>query len=51
MAIGKALSRERSQRDSLRIIGSDLQLYLDLWAIGGRGQEAAEELRRDRLRF
>ena len=30
---------------------SDLQLYLDLWAIGGRGQEAAEELRRDRLRF
>jgi len=30
---------------------SDLQLYLDLWAMGGRGQEAAKELRRDRLRF
>ena len=30
---------------------SDLQLYLDLWAMGGRGQEAAEELRRDRLHF
>ena len=30
---------------------SDLQLYLDLWAIGGRGQEAAEELRRERLKF
>ena len=30
---------------------SDLQLYLDLWAMGGRGQEAAEELRRKRLRF
>ena len=30
---------------------SDLQLYLDLWAIGGRGQEAAEELRRQRLHF
>lgn len=30
---------------------SDLQLYLDLWAIGGRGQEAAEELRRERLHF
>jgi len=30
---------------------SDLQLYLDLWAMGGRGQEAAEELRRERLRF
>jgi hypothetical protein len=25
---------------------SDLQLYLNLWAMGGRGQEAAEELRR-----
>lgn len=32
-------------------IVSDLQLYLDLWAMGGRGQEAAEELRRDRLHF
>ena len=30
---------------------SDLQLYLDLWAMGGRGQEAAEELRRQRLHF
>ncbi|OGQ82045.1 MAG: hypothetical protein A3G40_06790, partial [Deltaproteobacteria bacterium RIFCSPLOWO2_12_FULL_57_22] len=30
---------------------SDLQLYLDLWAMGGRGQEAAEELRRERLQF
>jgi len=30
---------------------SDLQLYLDLWAMGGRGQEAAEELRRERLKF
>jgi len=30
---------------------SDLQLYLDLWAMGGRGQEPAEELRRERLRF
>ena len=30
---------------------SDLQLYLDLWAMGGRGQEAAEELRWERLRF
>jgi len=30
---------------------SDLQLYLDLWAMGGRGQEAAEELRRGRLKF
>jgi hypothetical protein len=30
-------------------IVSDLQLYLDLWAMGGRGQEAAEELRRARL--
>ena len=30
---------------------SDLQLYLDLWAMGGRGQEAAEELRRERLGF
>ncbi len=30
---------------------SDLQLYLDLWAMGGRGQEAAEELRRERLSF
>jgi len=30
---------------------SDIQLYLDLWAIGGRGQEAAEELRRERLKF
>lgn len=30
---------------------SDLQLYLDLWAMGGRGQEAAEELRRQRLSF
>ena len=30
---------------------SDLQLYLDLWAMGGRGQEAAEELRKERLRF
>jgi hypothetical protein len=30
---------------------SDLQLYLDLWAMGGRGQEAAEELRRERLHF
>lgn len=28
---------------------SDIQLYLDLWAMGGRGQEAAEELRRERL--
>ena len=32
-------------------IVSDLQLYLDLWAMGGRGQEAAEELRREQLRF
>jgi hypothetical protein len=32
-------------------IVSDLQLYLDLWSMGGRGQEAAEELRRDRLNF
>jgi hypothetical protein len=32
-------------------IVSDLQLYLDLWAMGGRGQEAAEELRRERLHF
>jgi hypothetical protein len=30
---------------------SDLQLYLDLWAMGGRGREAAEELRRERLQF
>ncbi len=30
---------------------SDLQLYLDLWAMGGRAQEAAEELRRGLLRF
>lgn len=30
---------------------SDIQLYLDLWAMGGRGQEAAEELRKGRLRF
>jgi hypothetical protein len=30
---------------------SDLQLYLDLWAMGGRGQEAAEELHRERLHF
>ena len=30
---------------------SDLQLYLDLWAMGGRGQEAAEELRKGRLKF
>ena len=30
---------------------SDLQLYLDLWAMGGRGQEAAEELRKQRLGF
>ena len=30
---------------------SDLQLYLDLWAMGGRGQEAAEELRRERFHF
>ena len=30
---------------------SDLQLYLDFWAMGGRGQEAAEELRKERLRF
>ena len=32
-------------------IASDIQLYLDLWSMGGRGQEAAEELRRQRLRF
>jgi hypothetical protein len=32
-------------------IASDLQLYLDLWAMSGRGQEAAEELRRKRLKF
>jgi hypothetical protein len=32
-------------------IVSDLQLYLDLWSMGGRGQEAAEELRRQRLNF
>ncbi|MGH7794940.1 MAG: type IV toxin-antitoxin system AbiEi family antitoxin [Candidatus Binatia bacterium] len=32
-------------------IVSDLQLYLDLWAMGGRGQEAADELRRQRLNF
>jgi hypothetical protein len=32
-------------------IVSDLQLYLDLWAMGGRGQEGAEELRRERLDF
>jgi len=30
---------------------SDLQLYLDLWAMGSRGQEAAEELRRECLQF
>jgi hypothetical protein len=30
---------------------SDLQLYLDLWTMGGRGEEAAEELRRERLSF
>ena len=30
---------------------SDLQLYLDLWSMGGRGQEAAEELRREQLKF
>jgi hypothetical protein len=30
---------------------SALQLYLDLWAMGGRGQEGAEELRRERLHF
>ena len=30
---------------------SDLQLYLDLWSMGGRGQEAAEDLRRQRLNF
>lgn len=30
---------------------SDLQLYLDLWAMGGRGQEAAEELRKEQLGF
>jgi hypothetical protein len=30
---------------------SDLQLYLDLWSMGGRGQDAAEELRRNRLHF
>lgn len=30
---------------------SDLQLYLDLWGMGGRGQEAAEELRREQLKF
>ena len=30
---------------------SDLQLYLDLWAMGGRGQEAAEELRLECLHF
>lgn len=30
---------------------SDLQLYLGLWAMGGRGQEAAEELRKEHLRF
>lgn len=30
---------------------SDIQLYLDLWAMGGRGQEAAEELRRELLHF
>ena len=30
---------------------SDLQLYLDLWAMGGRGQEAAEELRGERLNY
>lgn len=32
-------------------VASDLQLYLDLWSMGGRGQEAAEELRRQRLNF
>ncbi len=32
-------------------IVSDLQLYLDLWSMGGRGHEAAEELRRQRLKF
>ena len=32
-------------------IVSDLQLYLDLWSMGGRGQEAAEDLRRRRLNF
>jgi hypothetical protein len=32
-------------------IVSDLQLYLDLWSMGGRGQEAAEEFRRQRLNF
>jgi hypothetical protein len=32
-------------------IVSDLQLYLDLWTMGGRGQEAAEHLRRERLHF
>jgi len=30
---------------------SDLQLYLDLWSMGGRGQEAAEEHRREQLKF
>lgn len=30
---------------------SDIQLYLDLWAMGGRGQEAAEQLRRERLGY
>lgn len=30
---------------------SDLQLYLDLWAMGGRGQDAAEELRRECFHF
>src|SRR3990170_7417798 len=36
--------------NGIYVVG-DLQLYLDLWAMGGRGQEAAEELRRERLRF
>jgi AraC-like DNA-binding protein len=30
---------------------SDIQMYLDLFALGGRGKEAAETLRERRLRF
>jgi hypothetical protein len=30
---------------------SDIQMYLDLCALGGRGEEAAQTLREQRLRF
>ena len=51
----RVVERENEFIGSRRVKGiyvvSDLQLYLDLWAMGGRGQEAAEELRRERLNF